>query len=332
MTAIATFCCGPLTLHLTVEHPALAARCAEALALFDVPWPSRTPVAVHVALANDDAPPPVPPTEATLFLEARRMRVTQHSGELFAACASGATAHFTPSSNRWRLEVPEPEAEERVDLEDLFSLVLTTGWRQMGWAPLHAGAVSKANCCALLCAPSGGGKSTLTAALLRRGWSALGDDKLLLRIADSGKPALHALVQRLNLHPETQRWFPDLGDLTLLPAYSVWTPKRRVAIDAHWPGQAMQSAQPTHVLALHRTDQMKGVRITPLAPTELLAALLRQFVIPNERTAARHLLATAAATACQLQGYSVAIGYDAYFDDAGPAQVEEILLSPEATR
>ncbi len=94
----------------------------------------------------------------------------------------------------------------------------------------------------------------------------------------------------------------------------------------------MQSAQPTHVLALHRTDQMKGVRITPLAPTELLAALLRQFVIPNERTAARHLLATAAATACQLQGYSVAIGYDAYFDDAGPAQVEEILLSPEATR
>ena len=332
MAAIATFCCGPLTLQLTVEHPALAARCAEVLALFDVPWPCPMPVAVHVAVANDSAPPPATPAEATLFLEARRMRVTHHRSELFAACASGATAHFTPASNRWQLEVPEPEAEERVDLEDLFSLVLTTGWRQVGWTPLHAGAVSKANCCAILCAPSGGGKSTLTAALLGRGWSALGDDKLLLRVADSGKPALHALVHRLNLHPDTQRWFPDLGDLTQQPAYSVWTPKRRVAIDAHWPGQAMQAAQPTHVLALHRTDQLKGVHIKPLAPTDLLAVMLRQFVIPNERTAARQLLATAAAAARQLQGYSLAIGSDVYLDDAGLAPIEEILLRPEGTR
>jgi hypothetical protein len=318
-----------LTLFLTAEHPALAAKCAEVLGLFDVTWPTHASIAVHVAVGGDVASAATTQAETPLFLEARRMRVTYHNGELFAACTSGATAHFTPTLNRWQLTIPDPEAEERVDLEDLFSLVLTTGWRRLGWTPLHAGAVCKGNCCALLCAPSGGGKSTLTAALLRRGWSALGDDKLLLRVADWGKPALLALVHRLNLDPGAQRWFPDLGDLTQQPAYSVWTPKRRVAIDAHWPGQSARTGQPTHLLALQRNNQMDGLYITPMAPPDLLAALLHQLVIPNERNTARQLLATAAVTARQLQGYSVEIGHDAYFDDTGLARLEEFLLCTE---
>jgi len=43
-------------------------------------------------------------------------------------------------------------------------------------------------------------------------------------------------------------------------------------------------------------------------------------------------LATAAAAARQLQGYSLEIGSDVYLDDAGLAPIEEILLRPEGTR
>ena len=78
------------------------------------------------------------------------------------------------------------------DIESLLSLVLTEGWRAEGWIPLHAAAVVRFDTCALICAESGGGKTSLTAALVREGWQTLGDDKLLLRITHAAQTATRA--------------------------------------------------------------------------------------------------------------------------------------------
>ena len=65
------------------------------------------------------------------------------------------------------------------EIEQQLVLLLARAWAGQGWTPLHAGSLippGKTDC-VLVCAPSGAGKTTLIAALLRRGWRTLGDDK-----------------------------------------------------------------------------------------------------------------------------------------------------------
>ncbi len=161
------------------------------------------------------------------YLRCSRMAVCRSPDGLIATSSSGGdlTLVRSASVDRWHMNVPTSLADLE-ELEDFLVLVLTTGWRCLDWIPLHAGALSRGGCCIIVCAPSGGGKSTLTAGLMRAGWRTLGDDKLLLRIVD-GRPRLAAVLHSLNLHPRTRQWFPEVGDLWLLPAYSAWTEKRK---------------------------------------------------------------------------------------------------------
>ncbi len=211
------------------------------------------------------------------------------------------------------------------DIEDLVGLALTTAWRGLGLVPVHAGAVVHNGACALLCAPSGGGKTTLTAALIRRGWATLGDDKLLLSLGPDGRPRLEALIHTFNLHPNARRWFPEVGELAALPRYSAWTEKRKVRIADIWPGVTCERGEPTHLVRVHRHEGADGVRVRALPAAELLSILLRQTVIPNDRRLARGILATVAATAGRLVGLEVELGHDVYRDPDRLAALEGAL-------
>jgi hypothetical protein len=307
------FYCGPLQLTLRAQDADLYGKIAETLELYDLTWPPpRRPINIFARRSNALAP-----QARGDFLRCARMLVDRVPEGLRASTSSGARAmaRLEDAGEDWHITVPDSlvEAGKLEEIEDVLSLVLTTGWRRGGWTPIHAASVVKDATCVLICAPTGGGKTTLTAALVRRGWQVLGDDKVLLRIRD-GRPAVAALLHTFNLHPKTREWFPEVGDLEHLPRYSVWTEKRKVSISSIWSHAPAQLAQPSILISLRRRADAGGVVISRLADREILPTLLRQTVIPCDHATASGIVATVASAAARLRGLSVEVPTDAYRD------------------
>jgi hypothetical protein len=309
-----SFLCGPLEISLNAPQGALGEKVIEAFGLYDVAWePPHLPVKLNVIYSG--APAPI---LDGAYLQCARMKVDADRAGLLAVCPSGVAACYDEAQGAWLIAAP-PEFDARArpeEIEDLIGLVLTTGWRRAGWVPMHAAAVVNGSRCVFLCAPSGGGKTSLAAALIRRRWRTLGDDKLLLRSAAGEEIELAALMHHFNLHPKTQEWFAEVGDLERLPLYSAWTEKRKVNIEDIWKGKTAARGRPTHLVLLARRERGAGVKIAALPRAEVLSTLLRQTVIPHDRKIAAEILAAVAATARRLEGFQVEIGEDAYRDPA----------------
>ena len=318
--AASTFACGPLEVRVEAADADLLAKVAETLCLYDVRW-KRPGRAVDVDVSWVTTPAALGPGR---FLTCAHMTVDAVADGLQATTRSGAAAAgiFAPAGEQWSVEVPAELAgtsrlDEFDEVEDLIELVLTTGWRRDGWVPVHAAAIARGERCALLCAPSGGGKSTLTTALVRRGWQALGDDKVLLRSGSGDRPCLAALLHTFNLDPSVRTWIPEVGDLERLARYSAWTNKRKLRLADVWPGAVVSEGSPTHLVVIHRTPVGDRAHVEHLAPAEVFATLLRQTVVPGDRRTAAPVLQTVAAAARRLEGLRAHMP-DAVFGD-GPA-------------
>jgi hypothetical protein len=321
--ARSTYGCGPLEVRLQASDSPLGARLRDALALYDVAWegPGRGVDVVAGVAART-----LSPAEGK-FLTCARMTVDTTPTGLRATTVSGAwtEGRFDDDGERWFLGAPAEAADADLgDAEQLLTLVLTTGWRRSGWVPVHAGAVTDGERCALVCAGSGGGKSTFTAALVRRGWRTLGDDKLLLRVVGA-EPEVAAVVHTFNLHPHSTEWWPELGDLWRLPVYSAWTDKRRVSARAIRADGVAMLAKPTDLLLLEPHADATETRVEPLTREEVLSCLLHQTVVPDDGDLARHIVGTVARVARGLGGCRVHIGRDAYEDPESVAPVEAAL-------
>jgi hypothetical protein len=320
-----TFGCGPLEVRVEAADVVLLAKVAETLGLYDVRW-ERPGRAVDLFVGWVTTPAVVGPGR---FLTCARMTVDATVDGLRATTCGGAAAVgcFSGEGERWWVEVPADAAgTDRLDeVEDIVELVLTSGWRRAGWVPMHAAAVARDGTCALLCAPSGGGKSTLTAALVQRGWQALGDDKLLLRSGADRRPFLAAVLHTFNLDPCVRAWIPEVGDLERLPTYSAWTEKRKVRVADVWPEAVVSGASPTHLVVVRRTLRSDRVHVEQLAPAAVLDALLRQTVVPGDRGTAASVLQTVAATAQRLEGLRVHIP-EGVFGDARALDAFEAAL------
>ncbi|MFN2175559.1 MAG: hypothetical protein ACK2U3_06375 [Anaerolineales bacterium] len=319
-----TYYCGPLEVKTETDHPVLEAKVEETLNLYNVRW-NKAPLSILLKIFYGDSPGK---KLQGSYLESNRMWVDTVAGGLQVYFLSGGYGRYVSAENAWTVYVPEPENRGLVDIEDLMGLVLTTGWRKLGWAPMHAGAIAVESRCMILCAESGGGKSTLSAAMLHSGWGSLGDDKLLLRIDVDGEPELRALMHNFNLHPQTSQWFPEVGDLEHLPEYSVWTPKRRVPIGSIWPDQVLYAGRPTHLAKVTRDESIKGFKLGKLQEDEVLELLLRQTVIPKDRITAGRLLATLTRVSQKISGVLIQIGEDAYSDTNGLAELDWNLRQP----
>jgi hypothetical protein len=306
--------------ELLPGSPRLDLAVEETLSLFDAPWDGTL---TRVRLAVAETRSPGPEVEGS-YLDCARMRVDRAEGGLRASCLSGVGARYREGEGRWEVAFPaEPRDRHAAsDVGDVVQLALTTGWRQLGWVPMHSGGVRRGNRCLLLCCPSGGGKTTLAVALIRRGFRILGDDKLLLRIGEGGVVEIRALSCGMNLHPEVRRWFPEVGDLGRLPPYSEWTEKRRVSVEWFWPGRLARRGQPTDLVRIVRTDEKCDPVLADLEPGEVLSVLLRQTVIPSDRETAKRILEVLAAAAPRIRGFELRVGRNAYANGGG---LDEIL-------
>lgn len=301
--------CGPLAVSVDCEEGELRARAAEMLALYTARW-NRAEARLHIRLYRTG--------ERTAargsYVTAGRMRVDAADGRILASTPSGAWGRGTIGRGEaaWEIGVPARPDEklQRLDVEHLLELAWSTSWRQCGWLPVHAAVVIKHRACVLLCAPSNGGKSTLTALLVQRGWKTLGDDKVLLRMRD-GFPVARALHHTLNVPPDAQTWLGSEPRVADFAAYSVSCEKRAVPITAIDAGAACLEALPTHVAEISRAA-VAGLHVSAVPASDAAPMLLRRIVIPSDRAAAAGMLGEAMRIGNRLSPIRVEIADDAY--------------------
>jgi hypothetical protein len=140
--------------------------------------------------------------------------------------------------------------------------------RPLGAYWLHAaGVVNHEGMGVLIIGPSGSGKSTLTIGLIRQGWSYLSDDALLLRQQSEGVAAL-AWRRHASVDATTAAAYVDLP-LGAETADPTGKPKRRVAIEAVYPGQHMAGCLPQVLLFPRIAPQACSVLVALDRPTAL---------------------------------------------------------------
>ncbi len=83
------------------------------------------------------------------------------------------------------------------------------------WTPLHAGCVSRNGHGVLLCAESGGGKSSLSFACARRGWTFVSDDSCYILRKRSDRLVI-GNPYRLRFRETAKSLFPELKQLRLI--------------------------------------------------------------------------------------------------------------------
>ncbi len=322
----AVYDCGPVRLVIDFDDPSLAEALRGLLSQYDAPWPAPA-ISIRVSVQNNSPSGAVPEVTGR-YLTLQRLRVDRRDGRLISVGQTGSRMEFDMNtSEAWVSVTDHPDRAALVEeVEQQFVLLLARAWAQAGWTPLHAGSLVPPGetRCVLLCAPSGSGKTTLTAALLRRGWRTLGDDKTLLRL-QAGVPHARALARRFHLHPEAARWFPEAGNLTDWPRYSRWTDKRVVQIEQLWPGRLLDEATPAGLVQVERNPTGPALTIIPLDAMETLNTLLRQVVIPGDTAHARPLVGCVAGTASRLRGARVLVGHDAFADSSVVEELEQAL-------
>lgn len=298
--------CGPLEIIVRGDHPEAIRVLAATLDLyrgFAEPEKRRTVIRVRRATQTFAA--------SGSYLTCGRMLVDLYGQDWRASTRSGISVEHQ-CDGTWIVSVPDVHFDEPTvgDMEDILSLILTEEWRAAGWDAMHAGCVvTPSGEGMLLCASSGGGKSTLTAALVRSGWKTLGDDKLLVsrRSCD-----IFSLSKSFNLDPRTARWFSELASIATLPRYSAWTDKRRVFVENVWPGSLVSSAQPMHVAKIVRDEGVDNWWLRRLTPRQVLSALLDQVVVPADRRVARAVISTISRLALRMKGIELRLSSRAY--------------------
>jgi hypothetical protein len=172
---------------------------------------------------------------------------------------------------------PHPEVDE----DDLSLVLLGPAFSFMlhltGYPNLHASAVlTQHGACAFI-GPSTQGKTTLAAAMLRRGASLLSDDILPLRFDQDGVYGVPS-APLMKVWPSTAR--EALGIVGELPRLTLCTDKRLLDLRCHGLSFADRPAHLRAIYVPRRYDPVSegrsDIRVEPLSPRDALLVLLSQ--------------------------------------------------------
>jgi hypothetical protein len=194
-------------------------------------------------------------------------------------------AMFACRPGRLEYRQLNPVSEEALQWQT-FGLVLSAWSEWAGRPVLHAATVEAGGSAVGLLGRSGAGKSSLTLEFLRNGHRILGDDQLILQSASDGLVALPA-IPWLKLAPEVA--LRSGLDPESLPRIHSGSEKRRLDVrEGEWPTEPVRLGP---IYLVERRDDLREVRIDPIAPAESLMELVRHSYVP--RTVAHSGLAGA---------------------------------------
>lgn len=123
------------------------------------------------------------------------------------------------------------------------------------FVPIHAACLIKDEQVLLLHGRSGIGKSTLTYACLRHGYTLLAEDIVQVKIRKEGLQ-FWGIPWRLHLLPDTIRFFPELENHQAIRINNEW--KIPILVEEQFPQAAICCASPGVFVFLERTDQAKA--------------------------------------------------------------------------
>lgn len=206
--------------------------------------------------------------------------------------ADGDYADFVvnPEANRVRVSWTAHAHEENV-ITLLLGPVLGLVLRRRGTTCFHASAIAVDGCAVAISGPSGGGKSTLAAALARKGFATLGDEIAVLTETQSSF-VVHPGEPRLRLWPRIVEQF--WGSAAELPHVLPGMEKRWLPLGAADGGDAWRHCdRPLPLAAVYVIGQRSRngqIRIEPFSWSAATMVLATQLYLgslgaPSQRSA-----------------------------------------------
>lgn len=169
----------------------------------------------------------------------------------------------------------------------LFGLGLALWLERRGFPCLHANAVASAGRAVGLIGESHAGKTTLTVALLRRGFSLLSDDLLALSERRERFWAMPGL-SKMRMWPDTITGLMPVASVASLQRVHAGFEKRWVPAQRISPRAVTNKARPLTALYLLEHDltgSRRDVVLEPVPPGEALVSLLTHSAIGDAATA-----------------------------------------------
>jgi hypothetical protein len=172
-----------------------------------------------------------------------------------------------------------------------------------GQLVVHAGAISLEDAAVLLLGPSGRGKSTLTASFYRAGMPLMGDDALILSLANMS-PLARAVYPSLRLFPDSiAAVMPDTPSAGPVAYYAN---KERIDIPAQ--GHAALAPLPVRAIYSIAAPSLDGrIRVRRMSVTETCMALVESsFALdPSDVQQARRRLDDSSALARVIPAFEI---------------------------
>ncbi|WP_054684641.1 serine kinase [Rhodothermus marinus] len=214
--------------------------------------------------------------------------------------------------------------------EFAFGLVLAVSLllREKGWFGLHAAGLVWRNSGVLLVGRSDSGKSTLAYSLVRRGWSYLTDDAVLVHRSGEDVVAV-SFREDFGLDPESVRYFPEVA---ACPDRQPTDPaKLRVRMDRLHPGRFQPRCRPVLLIFPELADIPES-RLVPLRRSEAFGRLVQASLLLGraDDPAERRLLDVMGRLVRQAPAYLLEAGPDLL---DRPGRLEQMLAAafPESS-
>ena len=172
----------------------------------------------------------------------------------------------------------------------MFMIAFMEVLKHRGLFSLHAAGLCVDGQGILLPGTRGAGKSTLAIALVRAGFSFLGDDTLFLAHRPDGLDAL-AFPDVIDLTSDTAAMFPELQHLLAQPKDDT-RPKHQIRAEDVSPTSFLVSCKPT-ALVFPSVSGRAMSTITPLDKDEALHELAPNVLLTDSQASQRHLDALA---------------------------------------
>ncbi|MEZ4698392.1 MAG: hypothetical protein R2832_18385 [Rhodothermales bacterium] len=252
------------------------------------------------------------------------LALLRHNGILYLY-GENARADVSASGHRLDVQLLREVVDDPKELNPILYFIVTFALlallQRRSLYAIHGAAVCRGEEQGILFVGySDTGKSTMTMALVRRGWDYLSDDSIFVHESNETVEAL-PFRRDFGLDPDADQYFPELAGTDSMQMTDI--EKLRVKVDQLFPAQGRERCIPRVIIFPKITDIERSV-LSEVGQSEALALLMRQCsFIDTDRDLAAAQMKTLQGLVRQCRLYKLQAGRDLKDD---PGSVENLLL------